>query len=783
MATQSPDATRTLRFGIDLGTDGFVCTMVLNTGAVELLVNEIGSRSTPPVVSFQDNGRHVGQQGADLLASNAANTITDVIRSLDKSYQPSPFDTVSVNSEGDVVMYSVNYRLKDETAVDVSSVEVLAILLQEVSKMVEKQLSLVDATTPAQAHLVLAVPDTFGDDARAHVATAVSLSTDLLVADVTFETKKACECLANAYAHRHKLALLEPTLVPQVESEVSRSKSTASVKDHDSLPATPEATATGSDDATSGSTDLAAPGSVEGQEEKQAEEEEEVDDEEGVEYVAVLDVGRTFSSISVLKQNTSKATVQLVANEASVLGTSNIDTKLATFLCNVLSTKYKVPVKQGSRASLRVLRSSANARKVLSANRTTNVVLEAFGEEGKDYSIPVTRAELDNECSDIRAALRELMQDSLIACGITPDAIVGVELVGGATCIPFVQDTVTDVFGEGKLRNTLDRTSAVAIGAAALVDTASTNGAPSAATDEASAPAKHANYETWLERLRDMQKQDEAIKAVHSARNALEAYAFSVKNFADGQFKQLYNEAATTPFVNEQLDWLQTDEAYEADSADVFTTRQAALEAKVTELNAALFEAMAKDQEEKKKQAEADKQQWAAEAAAAGDKEDHDFRRMKTPERMKYVRKNKDEATELFKGGNYVHATQRFIRALTHSTKFVDLSPEDQEEVNTIQAAIHANLALCYIKQSAWKKAKHSCEESLKLDPTNAKVYYRMALAQESSKDYKEGIASCKKGLGLVEGDAALTKLLKRLEIKKTKAVEAEKKKYAKMFN
>jgi hypothetical protein len=42
---------------------------------------------------------------------------------------------------------------------------------------------------------------------------------------------------------------------------------------------------------------------------------------------------------------------------------------------------------------------------------------------------------------------------------------------------------------------------------------------------------------------------------------------------------------------------------------------------------------------------------------------------MKKADRMKYVVKNKEEATTLFKDGNFSHAAQRYIRALTHANK------------------------------------------------------------------------------------------------------------------
>jgi hypothetical protein len=72
-------------------------------------------------------------------------------------------------------------------------------------------------------------------------------------------------------------------------------------------------------------------------------------------------------------------------------------------------------------------------------------------------------------------------------------------------------------------------------------------------------------------------------------------------------------------------------------------------------------------------------------ASVAEDKADHDNRKLRKADRLKLALRNKDEATELFKGGNYAHATQRYIRALGHCTKFFDLSEEDKAEVAELE--------------------------------------------------------------------------------------------------
>jgi hypothetical protein len=74
--------------------------------------------------------------------------------------------------------------------------------------------------------------------------------------------------------------------------------------------------------------------------------------------------------------------------------------------------------------------------------------------------------------------------------------------------------------------------------------------------------------------------------------------------------------------------------------------------------------------------------------AAKEDKLQHDTRKLKKADRLKLVLRNKDEATELFKGGNFGHATERYIRALGHCRQFFDLAAEDEDEVNGIQVRV-----------------------------------------------------------------------------------------------
>jgi regulator of sirC expression with transglutaminase-like and TPR domain len=89
---------------------------------------------------------------------------------------------------------------------------------------------------------------------------------------------------------------------------------------------------------------------------------------------------------------------------------------------------------------------------------------------------------------------------------------------------------------------------------------------------------------------------------------------------------------------------------------------------------------------------------------------------------------------------------------------------------------------MCYIKQSAWKKALFSCDEALARRPENPKAHFRRAVVQEELKDYDAALLSVKAGLALSPEDQAFATLKARVEGKQAKEKAKQKQMYAKMF-
>src|SRR3989440_10240347 len=99
--------------GIDLGTTN-CCVAVLEGGAVQIIPNKEGGRTTPSVVGFTDKGeRLVGQIAKRQAVTNAANTVYAVKRligrkfnspEVQRAHESSPFEIIDAQNNGDARM-------------------------------------------------------------------------------------------------------------------------------------------------------------------------------------------------------------------------------------------------------------------------------------------------------------------------------------------------------------------------------------------------------------------------------------------------------------------------------------------------------------------------------------------------------------------------------------------------------------------------------------------------------------------------------------------------------
>ncbi|HXT63054.1 MAG TPA: molecular chaperone DnaK [Pyrinomonadaceae bacterium] len=146
--------------GIDLGTTN-CCVAVLEGGAVQIVPNKEGGRTTPSVVGFTDKGeRLVGQIAKRQAVTNAANTVYAVKRLIGRK-----FDSAETKRMRDAVPFEVVNSSNGDAHVRVqekiySPPELSGILLQRLKAAAEDFLG--EAVTDA----IVTVPAYFDDTQR-----------------------------------------------------------------------------------------------------------------------------------------------------------------------------------------------------------------------------------------------------------------------------------------------------------------------------------------------------------------------------------------------------------------------------------------------------------------------------------------------------------------------------------------------------------------------------------------------------------------------------------------
>jgi len=525
--------------------------------------------------------------------------------------------------------------------------------------------------------------------------------------------------------------------------------------------------------------------------------------------VLLVDVGHSSTSVAAVRlhetpapivEGTSPWRAELLSETSDAhLGCDVWDLALFHHFASHVEKAHGVPIKPGTRAGWRLLDGCERLRKLLSTLPEAKVTVENLV-DGCDVPISLQRDEFADLISPSLEKLRIMVDRVLATESLSP--LASVELFGGGTRTPAVQDTVTAalcasdagaVIGkleERKFGAKLDDAS-VALGAALIG--ARTIGAISSNSDamdgQVATPTSvlgEAGLAASISREAELAAQDASAAARAEALNSLEGFILEARGLRGRKHGELIDGAKLEPLLDVAEEWIYSEEGESAGSEQLQAYLMD-LRSKVDEVTAAFRDKVeaARLADEAALQASADAA--AAERAANGeDDEDRDSRKLKFPDRLRLVQKNKEEGTELFKGGNYRPAAARYNKALTHAAKFHDLSPEQTAEVEALKLSLHLNLAMCWLKitdaETHLDQAIRSCTDALKIDPRSVKALYRRATALEQKKDYDGAKADLKLAAEIDPADISVPKLIARVDAQIKRQLDKEKKMYGKMF-
>eukprot|EP01091_Cochliopodium_minus_P012261 TRINITY_DN3682_c0_g1_i1.p1 TRINITY_DN3682_c0_g1~~TRINITY_DN3682_c0_g1_i1.p1 ORF type:complete len:200 (+),score=73.25 TRINITY_DN3682_c0_g1_i1:224-823(+) len=165
-------------------------------------------------------------------------------------------------------------------------------------------------------------------------------------------------------------------------------------------------------------------------------------------------------------------------------------------------------------------------------------------------------------------------------------------------------------------------------------------------------------------------------------------------------------------------------------------------------------------------------------------------------QKIEEAKKLKEEGNKFFQGSEWRKALGSYHRSLLY-VKGLDkseasgmmmmkeehpITEEEKKEIEAVFLVVHLNMAAVYLKISEWTKAINSCGEAIKLDPKNAKAYFRRSQAYLSQRDVDRSEVDCKQALKLAPSDKAIKVHQKNIEREKERQNEKQKKAFKGMF-
>lgn len=147
------------------------------------------------------------------------------------------------------------------------------------------------------------------------------------------------------------------------------------------------------------------------------------------------------------------------------LGGEDIDNRIVEHVAQDFKRKNKKDLTENARAVKRVKAAAERAKRILSSSSSTTIEIDSLF-DGIDYQLTLTRARLEELCSDIFRKAMDPVEQVLRDAKMSKSDIDDVVLVGGTTRIPKIQQLLSDFFNGKELCKSLNPDECVAYGAA-----------------------------------------------------------------------------------------------------------------------------------------------------------------------------------------------------------------------------------------------------------------------------------------------------------------------------
>uniref|UniRef100_UPI00358EF122 heat shock 70 kDa protein 4-like n=1 Tax=Myxine glutinosa TaxID=7769 RepID=UPI00358EF122 len=180
--------------------------------------------------------------------------------------------------------------------------------------------------------------------------------------------------------------------------------------------------------------------------------------------VAFVDLGHSAYQVALCAFNKGKLKILATAFDP-FLGGRDFDEILTKYFCEEFRARYRIDTRSRPRSYMRLLQECEKLKKLMSANSTDIPMnIECFFND-IDVSGKLNRATFEEMCASLLPRLKKPLVEVMQQADVKLDDVYSVEVVGGATRLPFVKEIVSRFFGK-EISTTLNADEAVARGCA-----------------------------------------------------------------------------------------------------------------------------------------------------------------------------------------------------------------------------------------------------------------------------------------------------------------------------
>merc|ERR1712076_111812 len=154
--------------------------------------------------------------------------------------------------------------------------------------------------------------------------------------------------------------------------------------------------------------------------------------------VAFLDVGHSSTSVFFAKVKKNGAEVVMEKCIRS-LGGRNFDMVLYNKYRQMFDNENNIELDEYPKSKMRLFDTIQKQRSILSANTDANITVECLAED-LDFSTNITRDEFESLSRNLLESFVVLIEQAVLESGYNPKEFHSVEIIGGATRIPALQE-------------------------------------------------------------------------------------------------------------------------------------------------------------------------------------------------------------------------------------------------------------------------------------------------------------------------------------------------------